>query len=219
MTRHATEATRLVDTSIIPKLARTVRLLERWTGGYPSSTEGAPAPSGRTPDVDGDESPLTKLETDATSPDFAHHALVTIEYVLVQLCTHAEAAGLSMDSTLLRSRLVALAWLTAPERLDGLDATTQRRIHRHCERLDQIIRDAEPVDVDRRPDTCHAHAKAGEPHEPIDDRFRRYELCRWCGEFRAMHGTYPPADLVRIHDRGRNVTASDLARHGIRRGA
>ncbi len=221
MTRYATEATRLVETSIVPKLAAAVRQLEEWTGEYASAVRGSSAPSGPTPLLDDEEAELTKLEADATSPDFARRALAAIDYVLGRFGELAVDVGLSEHNQPgpMSSRVATVAWLTMPKRLRSQPVNTQRRILRYCERLDQIIRDTDPIDVDRRPDICHAHERAGDSHVPVDERYCGVQLCRRCGEFRAVHGQYPPKEIVRLHDRGIRPNREQLRRAGIRRGA
>ena len=38
------------------------------------------------------------------------------------------------------------------------------------------------------------------------------DLCRWCGDWRAVHRALPPLRLVRLHRQGRRITTADVER-------
>jgi hypothetical protein len=221
------------------ELGVTIRQLHEWTGEFPASTSGAgpSAASGRLPDVEVDaagrplpvEQPvvLTKVEADAENPDEARRALVRcyvlVDRLVVELGELGDGMGgetLPHPVERLAARLAFVQWqvnkiVTAP----SLPRSGVGRLEssvRLVNELAGICATYRPAPKQVRPvDVCHAHEKAG-LDSAIDSSYRRWHLCRWCGDFRTTHGVNPPPKLVRLHDRGISMSTSLLRAAGIR---
>jgi hypothetical protein len=176
---------------VTPRLGSTIRQLHEWTGEFSATTPGAAPDSSPAPlDDTFGMVRLSKLESDALQPDEARRALSRIAFLVVAL-RHA-------DPTLKRRQL-------------------QTRIH-YVEELANICdRYHPPVSSITRTDICHAHEAAG-GDAGISANYRRWHLCRWCGDFRSMHGVNPPPRLVKLHDRGCKITTSMLRSAGVKTG-
>jgi hypothetical protein len=219
------------------ELGGTIRQLHAWTGEFPASTSGAgPADgSGRcVGDVDADGNPvevervvLTKVEADAANPDEARRMLVRcyviVDKLVVELGDLGDSLGgetLEHPAERLPARLAFVQWqINKIVRLRTVPRSGVGRLEsslRLVNELASICSTYRPAPKQVRPvDVCHAHDAAG-LDSAIDSKYRRWHLCRWCGDFRSTHGVNPPAKLVRLHDRGISMSTSLLRSAGIK---
>ena len=213
---------------VISSMGPAVVQLQEWSGEFRSSTSDAP------PDCSpGSLEPaetrvrLTKVEADAANPDEARRKLVRA-YVLVddlvldseRLSRSTGSAAIPAPDHRLAARLAFIAWhvnrcieITPPS------SETGRVEHavRSANELAGICSSYQPPSGEvKRVDVCHAHEVAGGDAAIDAKNYRRWHLCRWCGDFRTLHGVNPPAKLVRLHDRGVKITTSMLRSAGIK---
>lgn len=231
--RSVTEAAAVLDEFVTPGLGATIDRLRRWTGEFPASTPGAPPPPPSDPLTPEQaarrelEGKLTKVEQDAIAPDFARRELMLTAELLGRLRHSAEQLGLPSRPTRpavpelatvaeVAAELAAVAWLTQPDRMAELSIEDRHRVIIDVETLARIVANTVPVATGAVVMNCHSHQKAGDPYQPIDERYKGLHLCRWCGEFRATHGQYPPPSIVRLHDRGIRPNRDQLRRAGVR---
>lgn len=219
------------------ELGATIRQLHEWTGEFPASTSGA-GPShgtggfGHDPEVDGDGNPvepvaLTKVEADADRPDEARRMLVRcyviIDRLVADLGDLADSLGgesLPHPEERVAARLAFVQWqINKIVRLRTVPRSGVGRLEssvRLVNELASICGTYRPAPTRVRPvDVCHAHDAAG-LDSAIDSKYRRWHLCRWCGDFRTTHGVNPPPKLVSLHDRGISMSTSLLRSAGIR---
>jgi hypothetical protein len=62
---------------------------------------------------------------------------------------------------------------------------------------------------------CTSCQRDGGHLEPIAAG-RYHDVCRWCGEMRALNGQLPPMELLRAHRRSQPITQQMLDRHRMR---
>lgn len=210
------------------ELGGTVRQLHEWTGEFPASASGA-APAEATGHVESDDEVqvrLTKVESDALNPDEARRALVRCYVLVDKLVVELGDLGDSLGGDVLPSpperlaaRLAFVQWQinkVVSSRLPKSSAHRLEHAVRSVNELAGICSTYRPAPARTRPvDVCHAHDAAG-LDSSIDSSYRRWHLCRWCGDFRTTHGVNPPAKLVRLHDRGISMSTSLLRSAGIR---
>ena len=219
------------------ELGVTIRQLHEWTGEFPASTSGAgPAQASGTsdPELDADGNPvevervaLTKVEADAERPDEARRMLVRcyviVDRLVVDLGDLADSLGgetLPHPEERVAARLAFVQWqINKIVRLRTVPRSGVGRLEscvRLVNELASICSTYRPAPKQVRPvDVCHAHDAAG-LDSAIDSKYRRWHLCRWCGDFRSTHGVNPPPKLVKLHDRGISMSTSLLRSAGIR---
>jgi hypothetical protein len=229
-----TDITRLIahlddtlSSHVVTKLGATIRQLHEWTGEFPASTSDAP-PDSSPASTEGPETrvKLTKVESDAANPDEARRALVRI-YIIIdalvldteRLARAAHVGAIPAPDDRLAARLAYIVWqvnqcvrVTPPKTETDRAQTAVAHVNELagiCERYRPPMARTKPVDV------CHAHDRAN-LESGIDSKYRRWHLCRWCGDFRMTHGVNPPPKLVRLHDRGISMTTSLLRSAGVR---
>lgn len=115
----------------------------------------------------------------------------------------------------LESRLEYIAWHITQCKQAGkadtgrLDNTTRivNELARICEAYQPATTPAKWEEI------CVAHERA-KLHAMVDERFRRHELCRPCGEWRAQFGDIPPPPIVKMLDKGqyRDARRPDVLR-------
>ena len=216
------------------ELGATIRQLHEWTGEFPASTTGAgPASGNHDPELDADGNPvddddvvLTKVEADADRPDKARRALVRcyviVDRLVVELGDLGDQLGgetLPHPEERIAARLAFLQWqINKIIRLRTVPRSSVARLEssvRLVNELASICSTYHPAPKQVRPvDVCHAHDAAG-LDSSIDSSYRRWHLCRWCGDFRMTHGVNPPPKLVKLHDRGVSMSTSLLRSSGI----
>lgn len=202
---------------VVSNARASVRQLHVWTGGFRSSTVGAsttssPPPAGQT---------TSELPMDRARRDLAR-IFELVDLLVVQLGDLGDALGgerLPSPSHRLEARLAFVQWQInklADRRVPAARVDVLEVAVREVNELDRIVKNAAPAPGRVRPvDVCHAHDKAG-LDATIDSKYRRWQLCRWCGDFRTTHGVHPPVKLVRLHDRGISMSTSLLRAAGIR---
>ena len=209
------------------ELGATIRQLHEWTGEFPASTSGAgPAHASATsdPELDADGNPV---EVDAERPDEARRMLVRcyviVDRLVVDLGDLADSLGgetLPHPEERVAARLAFVQWqINKIVRLRTVPRSGVGRLEscvRLVNELASICSTYRPAPKQVRPvDVCHAHDAAG-LDSAIDSKYRRWHLCRWCGDFRSTHGVNPPPKLVKLHDRGISMSTSLLRSAGIR---
>jgi hypothetical protein len=211
---------------VTPRLGSTIRQLHEWTGEYRSTTVGAAPDSSPAPLNDqSDTVTLSKLEQGALEPDEARRSLVRI-YVVVDtlvdvseyLAERVDAEPISRPDDRMNSKLVYIAWQFAEIRQTLPPTSEMQHVKTSSHLVDELANMCDRYRPVTRPvliDICHAHEVAG-GDATIDAHYRKQHLCRWCGDFRAMHGVNPPPQLVRLHDRGLKITTSMLRSAGVK---
>jgi hypothetical protein len=219
------------------ELGATIRQLHEWTGEFPASTSGAgPAQASgiSDPELDADGNPvevervaLTKVEADAERPDEARRMLVRcyviVDRLVADLGDLADSLGgetLPTPEERVAARLAFVQWqinkIVRLRTVPRSGVTSLESCVRLVNELASICSTYRPAPKQVRPvDVCHAHDAAG-LDSAIDSKYRRWHLCRWCGDFRSTHGVNPPPKLVRLHDRGISMSTSLLRSAGIR---
>ena len=198
--------------------------LEDWAAGYPSQVHGAapattPPPP---PPKPGDEpvGAVTAVEHAYFGGDnhaatlnarlTGHLARAATFAATILTIEHDTTPPAERSTDHARLALCRLALRAGSSSTDQLTA-----IHHELSAAAAIVENAQPATPpERLVDGCHACEQAG-THTPIDRRHRRQHLCRWCGQFRLMHGVNPPPPLIRLHDRGIKVTRTHLHANGI----
>ena len=170
---------------------------------------------------------LTKVEADAERPDEARRMLVRcyviVDRLVADLGDLADSLGgetLPTPEERVAARLAFVQWqINKIVRLRTVPRSGVGRLEssvRLVNELASICATYRPAPKQVRPvDVCHAHDAAG-LDSAIDSKYRRWHLCRWCGDFRSTHGVNPPPKLVRLHDRGISMSTSLLRSAGIR---
>lgn len=213
-----TREIRTVLTNLVNELPNARTQLREWTGEYPASVHGAAPATGPTPISDDDEAELTKLETDALGPDRARKQLDQLDGVigkLSALALHTLIANRQTPDPAERTpRLDIIRQAYAPPLIDTIGTKRLLWSYRLLEQAVTICRGTQPTATHRAGQNCHAHEKAGDPNVDADAKYRH--LCGWCGRFKNTHGQYPPAELVRLHDRGIRIMPAHLRRAGIK---
>ena len=201
----------------IAELPATLERLRGWTGEFPASTIGAAPPSAPRRDVpvDADDSdggtgsPMLSL-------DGFQRTLDEVTDIVDQLGETARqmlgVLGYTVGERGALPMLLALLW--SPQATDERLRKRWRFVGHRVDRLVDIIEQTKPATTTATVSNCHAHEKAGDPHEPTDVRYRH--LCGFCGRFRSVHGVYPPPEIVRLHARGIRIMPSHLKRAGIK---
>lgn len=223
---RATKATKLLEaaaTEIVHTYAATRRQLEQWAAGFPSTCIGASPPTGG-PSTDEERIDLTAVESLASSGSGAvpklHQLDSQLEWVSVcgrRMWAAHDGVDIPDPVTTDAARLAVMMWAIRRTQRDPL-AIGVGHLERYLGSVQQLAdhcrRWAPPLPP-LMEDQCHTHA-AARSSELIDARYRRWQMCRWCGDFRKLHGVNPPPSLVRDHDRGINLSAVRLRNAGIR---
>ena len=161
----------------------------------------------------------------ASSRIRVRRALVTIYESLDILILETERVARSVNAEMiptpdhrLQSKLAYVGWQVNQFRRTLPAKSETERLKHIAKLVDELANLCDrfrPPSVRTKPiDVCHAHVRA-ELETGIDSKYRRWHLCRWCGDFRMTHGVNPPAKLVRLHDRGVQMTTSLLRSAGI----
>jgi hypothetical protein len=108
-------------------------------------------------------------------------------------------------------------WVRGPLNKHPEVKKSVKHLRVQVDELADILASARPAEQRTKfVEACHAHA-AGGFHAEIDPHnYSRQHLCRWCGDFRKVHGVNPPVKLIRLHDRGIRITTTHLRNNGIR---
>lgn len=194
----------------------TVRHLKEWTGEYRGAVPGASTSSGPPPaprDDDGDDGRgrvvLTKLEASALGSDMATVKLRELFGLLVRLVHDAEILGafagvevIPRPDRRLESQTSYVQWqINKARQAPGRGAIPGKFLVGMLQRADHLSRIVTVNAPARTPSGlpaggCVCHARANEWAE-VDDRYRRHQLCRRCGDFRTTFGHLPLPALVR----------------------
>lgn len=226
--RRSVKHLRSTIDDIIATMGPAVVQLHEWSGEFPASTSDAPPDTSPASLEDASTRVrLTKVEADAINPDEARRKLVRA-YVLVdelvldveRLSRSTGLASIPAPDHRLAARLAFVAWhanqcirVTPP----GSETGRVEHAARAANELAGICSTYQPPAADtKQVDVCHAHDVAGGDAAIDPKNYRRWHLCRWCGDFRTLHGVNPPAKLVRLHDRGVKITTSMLRSAGVR---
>jgi hypothetical protein len=196
--------------------------LEEWAGDYKSHTIGASPPSADPPLSDEQQD---ARDRQAVRPDDAQRTLDRMRFTLDYCATTGREIWADFDGVSIptpadsdAARLAVMMWAARRAARDRQNAPAAiiGSFDRHLTMLHGICARYQPPKVPERfVDICHAHEAAG---LEAGIEYRRLHLCRWCGDFRALHGVNPPPKLVRLHDRGISMSTSLLRSAGIRTG-
>jgi hypothetical protein len=221
-------------------LGSTIDQLHEWTGEFRSTCAGASPASGPpmvrdekddADDPKGDRVVLTKVESDALAPDGAKRALARcyeiVDLLVVECGDLGDLLGgevLPYPVERLAPRLAFVQWqINKTVRAGQVPSSGVGRL----EKAVRLVNELHKITVAYRPPAdssaapaggCVAHARAG-VWEPVDDRYRRPELCRKCGDFQHQFGQLPPPKLVKlaeVHGWRYARSPSTLARFAIR---
>lgn len=208
---------------IVHSYAATRRQLIAWAAGFPASVIGASAPTGGSTS-DEEHVELTAVESLASAGAGSVPNLDKLDAQLSWVADQGRKMWADHDEAAIpepagtdAARLAVMMW--AVRRVQRVpSAISVGRIERYLrsvQRLADHCHQWGPPQQVRLEDQCHAHASA-RSSELIDPRYRRWQLCRWCGDFRTLHGVTPPPSLVRDHDRGIKMSAVRLQRAGVK---
>jgi hypothetical protein len=211
----------------------TVNHLKEWTDGFPASTCGA-APSG--------PSGVGPVPDETDDPDFVpeparprvDRAALKIQMIfeLVDLLTVelADLAELVPGDRIvspiprLEARLEFIACqakrMLAAKGLVSYPLDQLRRAAGRADHLSRLVSVNAPARAASGLPAggCACHARAGEWAE-IDDRYRKHQLCRQCGDFKHLFRQLPPPKLVRWaekHGWRSAKTPANLARFNVK---
>lgn len=216
--RYLVQQINQANREIRQTLGPALQQLEQWTGGHAASVAGAGPDSSPTP-IDIDAIYLTKTERDASKPDHArdtanrarhliHQVRTRMDKIQPRTITHAPAPY-PAELALIQWHIVKMAHYPPGKE----HAAELQRCWDDLDRIRNICRLAQPAQPDQH-DNCQAHRKANS-HKPISPRYRKLQLCRWCGDFKIAHGKTPPPAAIRLHDKGQHITPHILKRLGI----
>ena len=210
-----------------------VRQLHEWCGGYARSVIGAnPNTAGTSSSTPGDTGTSIPVDKHRQDLDRLTTNLADIAQRIYALCKADNAPKVSAEPDKAAAILVGwcLVELSAYEPVAApgsthVDYDALRRQETALRALSKLTRRARiAVDNAKPPervtivDNCHAH-QAADLEAPISPNYRKWHLCRWCGDFRAHHGVRPPVKLVKLHDRGIRITTSHLRNAGVKTNA
>lgn len=185
----------------------TVRHLKEWTGELPGAVAGA-APSASAPVVESDDDERgsgSRTPGQGRAEVKLRAFFAAIDRMVLEVGELAVAAGLDCPPSPARRLEAQVSWvqwqINEVRRAPGRGGVSVRWLERlvgladHAHRL--VVVNARPTAAAGVPaGGCAAHARAGEFAE-IDDRYRRKQLCRRCGDFLSSIGHLPPPKLVK----------------------
>lgn len=200
---------------IIDNYSPAIRQLHEWVGGYPASTIGASPPTGPTPTDD---------DTSDTRTDTATRTITRMQTLLTRLAETGRTMWAEHDGHPIPepadtdpARLAVMMWTVRRTQRDPKALSTKKleSYGRRMQALADLCHIHQPPEPPVIIDCCHAH-KTADLEAAIDPHYRRWHLCRWCGDFRTLHRINPPPKLVRLHDRGVRMTTTLLRSAGVR---
>ena len=191
----------------------TVDHLKDWTDGFPASTCGAAPSTGSVPSgtVSTEEHPNPDFVPESERPQVDRASLkIQMIFELVDLLTVelAELAVLVPGERIVSPvpRLEARVdfiirqakRMLSAKGLVSFPLEQMRRAAGHADHLSRLVTVNAPA---REPSGvpaggCASHARAGQ-WATIDDRYRKHQLCRQCGDFKHLFKQIPPPKLVR----------------------
>lgn len=195
-------------------LGATIDQLHEWTGEYPATCVGAgPDTSAATPNDQHEHErvSLTKVEADALAPDQAKRAIARCYQIVDQLVSETGSLGkllgggqIPLPVERLAPRLAYVQWQISQATTPPIPAQGTRHLvaaARLANELHGIVHTYRPpAKVSGAPaGGCMSHARAG-IWEAVDDRYRRHDLCRRCGDFKHQFAQLPPPKLVKMAD-------------------
>jgi hypothetical protein len=214
--------------AIVPDLRAAVRQLHSWTGGFKASASGAAPDTVRREARDTPDDPHNEPDGPLVPVDAAQRKLRRIHTLMARtVIEHAHLAYIAGTEYIPpppRRFEAEMAWVQLSiHRLRqgplNRTPTVKKSVKHLCvmaDELAKVLASAQPANVPAKyTSVCHAH-EVGGMHAYIDAHYTREHLCRWCGDFRRMHGVNPPTRLIKLHDRGIRITNTHLRNNGIR---
>lgn len=201
-------------TEILAGYGPALAQLHEWTGGHPAAVIGASAPTGTsTPEPEND----SRIDVAQTTIDRMRHLLARLADNGRTMWADIDGRAIPEPADRDTARLAIVMWTVRRTQRDP-HAIPPNQLDTYARQLRQLANLCHHHQPPNRPaiiDACHAHKNAN-LDTPIDPHYRRWHLCRWCGDFRTLHHTNPPAKLVRLHDRGIRMTTALLRNAGIK---
>jgi len=118
----------------------------------------------------------------------------------------------------LPARLAFIQWQLNKMIAGHVDRSQVDRLNKamlYVDELATICSNAQRVETVSAIRVCRCHERAGLIAD-VESPYVKMFSCRFCGDFRRLHGVDPPANLIRLHDRGISMTTSLLREAGIR---